>query len=64
LQLNRFFYAFLFFENGIALEMIAQILGHKNTDTTKQYLSIAEQALAKCTLPMPHYSGLMEVKHG
>lgn len=51
-------------ENGIALEMIAQILGQKNTDATKQYLSIAERELAKCALPMPHYSGLMEVNHG
>lgn len=51
-------------KNGVALEMIAQILGQKNTDATKQYLSIAEKELAKCALPMPHYSGQMEVDHG
>jgi len=48
-------------ENDIVLETISQILGHKSTVSTKQYLSIAEGKLADCTLPMPHYSGLLEV---
>lgn len=40
-------------ENDVPLETIAQILGHKSNESTKQYLSISEQKLSECFLPMP-----------
>lgn len=49
-------------ENDVALETISQILGHKTTAATKQYLSIAEGKLAACALPMPPYTGELEVR--
>lgn len=49
-------------ENDVALETISQILGHKTTAATKQYLSIAEGKLAACALPMPPYAGKLEVR--
>ena len=49
-------------ENDVALETIAQILGHKTTAATRQYLSITEGKLAECALPMPYYTGELEVR--
>lgn len=46
-------------ENDVPLETISQILGHKNSVSTKQYLSISEKKLAECSLRMPSITSLI-----
>lgn len=35
---------------GNSVEQIAQVLGHRDIDSTKQYLSIDTEGLRKCAL--------------
>lgn len=39
-------------QNEVPIEMIRQLLGHSNMDSSKPYLSIDEQGLKKCALPL------------
>ena len=40
-------------DSGESLEMVAQVLGHKDKEATKGYISISERMLRECPLPMP-----------
>ena len=40
-------------DSGESLEMVAQILGHKDIEATKRYFSVSEQMLRSCPMPMP-----------
>ena len=40
-------------DSGESLEMVAQILGHKDKEATKGYIAISERMLRECPLPMP-----------
>ena len=40
-------------DSGESLEMVAQILGHKDIEATKRYISVSEQMLRSCPMPMP-----------
>ena len=40
-------------DSGENLEMVAQILGHKDKEATKGYISVSERMLRLCALPMP-----------
>ena len=40
-------------DSGEGVEMIAQILGHKNKEATKQYIDVSEKMLRSCPLAMP-----------
>ena len=40
-------------DSGESLEMVAQILGHKDKEATKSYIAISERMLRECPLPMP-----------
>lgn len=40
-------------KNGISLPVIAETLGHENTQTTMEYLRIDLSSLAKCALEVP-----------
>jgi integrase len=37
-------------ESGVPLTLISQVLGHKEQDSTKQYLSMDHERLAACAL--------------
>jgi site-specific recombinase XerD len=39
--------------NGVALPVISEVLGHKNTQTTMGYLRVDIDGLMKCTLDVP-----------
>ena len=39
-------------QNEVSFELIQQLLGHRNMDSMKQYLSIDEQGLKQCALPL------------
>ena len=39
-------------QSEVPIEMIRQLLGHSNMDSSKPYLSIDEQGLKKCALPL------------
>ena len=43
--------------SGEDLEMVAQVLGHKDKEATKLYISISEKMLRSCPLDMPEFSG-------
>jgi len=43
-------------KKNVSMPVIATILGHQNTETTKIYLSLDIEQLRKCTLPMPALS--------
>jgi site-specific recombinase XerD len=38
---------------GENLEMVAQVLGHRDKEATKGYISVSERLLRKCSLDMP-----------
>ena len=40
-------------DSGESLEMVAQILGHKDIEATKRYISVSEQMLRSCPMHMP-----------
>ncbi len=40
-------------DSGESLEMVAQILGHKDKEATKGYIAISDRMLRECSLPMP-----------
>ena len=40
-------------DSGESLEMVAQVLGHRDREATKGYISISERMLRKCPLDMP-----------
>ena len=40
-------------DSGESVEMVAQILGHKDKEATKKYISISEKMLRACPLSMP-----------
>lgn len=42
--------------SGEDLEMVAQVLGHKDKEATKLYISISEKMLRSCPLDMPGFS--------
>ena len=50
-------------ENDVPLETISQVLGHKNSMATKQYLSISERKLTECALSIPVHACLWEGGH-
>ena len=37
---------------GVSFELIQQLLGHRDMDSMKLYLSIDEQGLKQCALPL------------
>jgi len=39
-------------QSGVSFELIQQLLGHRNMDSIKPYLSIDEQGLKMCALPL------------
>ena len=39
-------------QSEVPIEMIRQLLGHSNMDSSKPYLSVDEQGLKKCALPL------------
>lgn len=41
-------------KNEIPINIISQILGHENTDTTSEYIRIDEKHLKDCFLELPH----------
>lgn len=38
---------------GESLEMVAQVLGHKDKEAAKGYIAVSERMLRECPLPMP-----------
>lgn len=42
--------------SGEDLETVAQVLGHKDKEATKLYISISEKMLRSCPLDMPEFS--------
>jgi site-specific recombinase XerD len=40
-------------DSGESMEMVAQILGHKDKEATNKYISISEKTLRACSLAMP-----------
>lgn len=42
--------------SGETMEMVAQVLGHKDKEATKGYISVSERMLRLCPLPMPELS--------
>jgi len=40
-------------KKNVSMPVIATVLGHQSTETTKIYLSLGIEQLRKCTLPMP-----------
>ena len=49
-------------DSGESLEMVAQVLGHRDREATKGYISISERMLRKCPLDMPQLNKA-EVNH-
>lgn len=47
-------------DSGESLEMVAQILGHRDIEATKRYISVSEQMLRSCPLPMPEINERVE----
>jgi site-specific recombinase XerD len=43
-------------DSGESVEMVAQILGHKDKEATKKYISVSEKMLRACPLAMPKYA--------
>lgn len=43
-------------DSGESVEMVARILGHKDKEATKKYISISEKMLRACPLAMPEYA--------
>lgn len=41
--------------NGISFEIIQQLLGHRNMDSMKPYLSVDERGLKMCAIPLPSH---------
>lgn len=39
-------------QNGISFELIQQLLGHRSMDSMKPYLTVDEQGLKQCALPL------------
>lgn len=39
-------------QNEVSFELIQQLLGHRDMDSMKLYLSIDEQGLKQCALPL------------
>lgn len=50
-------------ETGVPLETIAQVLGHKDTQSTKTYLTISEKKLAECALGLNEFPSLWRECH-
>ncbi len=42
-------------QNEVSFELIQQLLGHRNMNSMKPYLSIDEQGLKQCAMPMPSH---------
>jgi len=42
-------------ESKVPLPTISQILGHRNIDSTKRYLSLATSMLSECALDIQHF---------
>lgn len=40
-------------DSGESLEMVAQVLGHKDKEAAKGYIAVSERMLRECPLPMP-----------
>lgn len=40
-------------DSGESLEMVAQVLGHRDKEATKGYIAVSERMLRECPLPMP-----------
>lgn len=50
-------------DSGENLEIVAQVLGHKDKDATKGYISVSEKMLRSCAMDMPMLTGTKEVHH-
>lgn len=50
-------------DSGENLEMVAQVLGHKNKESTKGYISVSERLLRSCTMDMPVLTRKTEVRY-
>lgn len=49
--------------SGENLEMVAQVLGHKDKEATKGYITISEKMLRSCAIDMPMLTGKTEVHY-
>lgn len=49
--------------SGENLEMVAQVLGHKDKEATKGYITVSEKMLRSCAIDMPMLTGKMEVHY-
>ena len=50
-------------DSGENLEMVAQVLGHKDKEATKGYISVSEKMLRLCAMDMPVLTGTKEVHY-
>ena len=50
-------------DSGENLEMVAQVLGHKDKETTKGYITVSEKLLRSCPMDMPVLTGETEVRY-
>ena len=50
-------------DSGENLELVAQVLGHKDKESTKGYISVSEKMLRSCTIDMPMLTGTKEVRY-
>ena len=50
-------------DSGENLEMVAQILGHKDKEATKGYITVSEKLLRSCPMDMPVLTGKTEVRY-
>ena len=50
-------------DSGETLELVAQVLGHKDKEATKGYISVSEKMLRSCAMDMPMLTGTKEVHY-
>ena len=50
-------------DSGENLEIVAQVLGHKDKEATKGYISVSEKMLRSCAMDMPMLTGTKEVHY-
>lgn len=50
-------------DSGENLEMVAQVLGHKDKEAAKGYITVSERLLRSCPMDMPALTGKTEVRY-
>lgn len=45
------------------IKIVAQVLGHKDKEATKGYISVSEKMLRSCAMDMPMLTGTKEVHY-